>query len=319
MKGRIIASLTLMAVVLTALFIVSSTDLVIKERENTVYSIAVLVDAADDVGWDNFRLGMDRAALDMREADISFVTLYDEDQNEQQLEQLTREIEGGTQGIILKAENLGYQSVMLTQMPANVPVVIYGTALESPRVKGVIASPIEEMMEKLARTMLNDAGGNGKHITIVTQTDDRADVETMTNVITSQLEAEGETVERITLDSLDDAETLVNGLIARGDSMVFAPELRTALRLAEVIHTNGAALPLYTTGWSSAARQALDRGALRATATIDEFAAGYWAIQEMVAQLSRKPSPEPIKLRVSVVTAASLYSRNNQMMLFPIT
>ena len=62
--------------ILVLLFLLSSTDLIIKEKETQVYVISVIIEDSSDDNYVNFRKGMDRAAIDLN-ADVSFITLYD--------------------------------------------------------------------------------------------------------------------------------------------------------------------------------------------------------------------------------------------------
>ena len=53
----------LFGVVLVFLFLLSSTDLIIKEEERRIYPISVIVEDTSDASYVNFRKGMDRAAV----------------------------------------------------------------------------------------------------------------------------------------------------------------------------------------------------------------------------------------------------------------
>ena len=79
----------LFGVVLVFLFLLSSTDLIIKEEERRIYPISVIVEDTSDASYVNFRKGMDRAAIE-KNADVSFITLYEEENISQQLALMTR-------------------------------------------------------------------------------------------------------------------------------------------------------------------------------------------------------------------------------------
>ncbi len=75
----------LYGIVLLLLFLLSSTDLIIKEKKTQIYKISVIIEDASDENYVNFRKGMDRAAIELH-ADVSFITLYDRGSGEQQRE-----------------------------------------------------------------------------------------------------------------------------------------------------------------------------------------------------------------------------------------
>ena len=63
-------------IILVLLFLLSSTDLIIKEEKREIYPISVIVEDTSDIHDVNFRKGMEPAAIE-RNADISFITLYE--------------------------------------------------------------------------------------------------------------------------------------------------------------------------------------------------------------------------------------------------
>ena len=52
--------------VLLVLFLLSSTDLIIKEKEGEIYSVSVVVEKTADDDYVNFRKGAERAAIDRK-------------------------------------------------------------------------------------------------------------------------------------------------------------------------------------------------------------------------------------------------------------
>ena len=86
--------------ILVLLFLLSSTDLIIKEKETQVYAISVIIEDSSDDNYVNFRKGMDRAAIDLN-ADVSFITLYDKGNRIQQEELILREQQDGSRVLIV--------------------------------------------------------------------------------------------------------------------------------------------------------------------------------------------------------------------------
>ena len=85
------------AVFLVLLFLLSSTDLIIKERAVQIDSISVILSEDTDDYYQNFRKGMEKAATDLR-SDVRLITLYDQKDQEQQIELAAREIRDGARG-----------------------------------------------------------------------------------------------------------------------------------------------------------------------------------------------------------------------------
>ena len=81
-------------IILVLLFLLSSTDLIIKEEKREIYPISVIVEDTSDINYVNFRKGMEQAAIE-RNADISFITLYEAGSASQQQELIAREQQAG--------------------------------------------------------------------------------------------------------------------------------------------------------------------------------------------------------------------------------
>lgn len=86
--------------VLLILFLLSSTDLIIKEKEAEVYPLSVIIESTADDNYVNFRKGVERAAIELN-ADVSFITLYEEGNQEQQTELMLREQQDGSRALIV--------------------------------------------------------------------------------------------------------------------------------------------------------------------------------------------------------------------------
>jgi len=303
--------------VLALLFLASSTDWLITEKVLEIHEVSVLVDAEDDDEWGNFKMGLEQAALHLN-TDLSFITLYDEKVPEQQGTLLLREVNSGAQGIILLAENADSMEKMLGDVPANVPVVIFGSAVDSPRVKAVLCPSWVSMARDLAK-VITDENGTELKVTIVTTTKNRTNVETMKNTLLQAITQAGAEVSLVQLQSLDDAQTLVEGLMAQGGNVVVAPELSTLEALAKSIDAQPDRLPLYGVGWSGNIWHAVENGVIKATVACNDYNGGYLALQALTARLEgTSGSEESCEIPYAVVNKENLYSDEIETMLFPI-
>ena len=74
---------------LVVLFLMCSTDLIIREPKKKVYQISVIVEDDRDDNYSNFKKGMEQAAVELH-ADVRFITLYERLDAGQQMELLNR-------------------------------------------------------------------------------------------------------------------------------------------------------------------------------------------------------------------------------------
>ena len=122
-KGKILWCIW--AGILVLLFLMSSTDLIIKEKKIEVYPISVIIEGDNDDYYVNFKKGMDQAAAEFH-GDVSFITLYASDDQAQQMELVKREIRDGTRAVILAPVKTGEAAEELENMNPGCPVILLG-------------------------------------------------------------------------------------------------------------------------------------------------------------------------------------------------
>lgn len=111
--------------VLVLLFLLSSTDLIIKEEKREIYPISVIVEDTSDTNYVNFRKGMEQAAIEWN-GDISFITLYETGSVRQQQELILREEQAGARALIVVPAQGEGTPEDLSRL-ANIPTVMVWT------------------------------------------------------------------------------------------------------------------------------------------------------------------------------------------------
>lgn len=86
--------------ILTLLFITSSTDLIIKEERPVVYPMSIIIDDETDENFFSFRKGVERAAEDFN-VDINFITLFESGNRYDQLERIKEELRGDASALMI--------------------------------------------------------------------------------------------------------------------------------------------------------------------------------------------------------------------------
>ena len=89
------------AVVLVFLYLLSSTDLIIKEKKVEIYPVSIIVGDTTDDYYGSFRKGVEQAA-DEYNVDVSFITLFERGDAAYQMELVKREIDDGAGVVILE-------------------------------------------------------------------------------------------------------------------------------------------------------------------------------------------------------------------------
>ncbi len=304
------------AILLILLYLASSTNLLIKEKNEPVYDISVLVDSTTDDSWTNFKAGMEYAA-GVYNADISFV-LKDKDWYQNPAaDRVTREVDNKARGLIISEEIPEDMSKMLAAVPVGVPVVTLGGSVESPRVRANFSPDWAEMGRDLADRILQEQP-NETAVTIPILNERRENVNEMADALQTCLSQRGMTVKKIVIQP-ENIRTLVSGLAAAGDRVivVFDVDLLDALLTAEDDQTKK--VPVYGVGWDGMVRNGLESGIIRAEAVSSDYDAGFLAVQSLIKSISGKiNSSEKYTISHLIVSGNDLFQESYEKVLFPI-
>lgn len=137
-------------VLLILLFLASSTDLIIKEKEVPVYPISVILSDDSDSYYDNLKRGLDKAVEDFH-ADISTITLYEKNSQSEQTRLVQREIQAGARALVLEPVNTAQALVELERLQPGCPVVLLGAQESAGWVADSITIDWTEAGEKLGQ------------------------------------------------------------------------------------------------------------------------------------------------------------------------
>ena len=137
------------AICLVFLFLLSSTDWIIAEKEREVYQISVIVEDSNDEYYVNFKKGMDKAAESLH-ADVDFITLYAPNDLAQQIELIQREIKEGADALIVAPVDESEFVMRLDEISPSCPIILLGTSNVSASVAasiGINASRPENSLQ----------------------------------------------------------------------------------------------------------------------------------------------------------------------------
>lgn len=114
--------------VITLLFVLSSTDLLIKEDRVTIYQIAAILDETSDQEVLNFRKGIERAATELK-VDVRVIPLFEYGDYADQKSKIIDEVNNGINAIILKPVEMdqGVQELLepISGKKDNISITLY--------------------------------------------------------------------------------------------------------------------------------------------------------------------------------------------------
>ena len=317
-KSKVLIFLYL--IFLVVLFLMCSTDLIIREPEKEIYEIAVIIEDTADDNYSNFRKGMDQAAVEFN-ADVRFITLYEKLSAEGQMELIERERQDGVDALIVAPVEEEQVVDALRENQVTVPTVILGTGSVKEDAAGMITIDYREMGAKLAEEIKKHTSKDCPVLFV-------EDAYGKSNVSSSFLAGAEESFEQSGYDcrfeeaaGAEEYREMLGTLSKQGAVIVAgSPEAltETARAFEEDISLSQRFSGLYGRGATSAILDDLDSGLITGVCVTDEFSRGYFSVCMAVEKLERARAGGSMVMDSYYIEKKNLREPKYEKMLFPV-
>ena len=308
-------------IILVLLFLLSSTDLIIKEEKREIYPISVIVEDTSDINYVNFRKGMEQAAIE-RNADISFITLYEAGSASQQQELIAREQQAGASALIVAPAQGGEIPEDLSRL-ADIPVVMVWTGQEPEQAEALVTTDFAQMGRDMAG-QIAQSYDRDIPVYLIGRTLKHEGTESFERTLEEELESRGFT---ICLSLEEDGNTyrtvLEQAISQEPKGAVIVGLDPDSLREAASVLKSDEKLRsyvrgLYGRGSAQEILEALDRGIIRGICATDEFSAGYVSVCRAVEAVSGQRPQKRTVLDHYYIEKEDLRRPKYETMLYPI-
>ena len=308
-------------IILVLLFLLSSTDLIIKEEKREIYPISVIVEDTSDINYVNFRKGMEQAAIE-RNADISFITLYEAGSASQQQELIAREQQAGASALIVAPAQGGEIPEDLSRL-ADIPVVMVWTGQEPEQAEALVTTDFAQMGRDMAG-QIAQSYDRDIPVYLIGRTLKHEGTESFERTLEEELESRGFT---ICLSLEEDGNTyrtvLEQAISQEPKGAVIVGLDPDSLREAASVLKSDEKLRsyvrgLYGRGSAQEILEALDRGIIRGICATDEFSAGYLSVCRAVEAVSGHRPQKRTVLDHYYIEKEDLRRPKYETMLYPI-
>lgn len=303
------------------LFVISQTNLILKEETPRVYQVSLILDGEDESKYINLKKGVDEAAKKYN-IDINLITLN----NMSQKELIESEEENGTDGIIVLAKN---------DLKINL--------IKSPLV--VLKSKDMEVFDTGRSTSANPSINISKRTINVDHADmiaklyssfeEKYDGSSPVYVFTNDLNLAGVAKEidflkskqssNIILVKGDEKEfrTAIEDLVhSKKNAYIFSLDKVSTDNICKILggssvykeHIHG----FYCIGATTFFLNKLNDGTIDAIATLNEYEEGYLAVEMLMADLKKTNYMSNIDMENMLVDKESLENEDIKKVLFPI-
>ncbi len=320
-KERILWALCV--AVLAFLFLLSSTDLIFKEKEQEIYAISVIVEDASDDNYVNFRKGMDQAAMDFH-ADVRFITLYEAGNQQQQRELMIREQQDGSRALIVQPVDEAAMLAFSEEKRLTVPVVLLNSQFVLPDMEASrVAFDYAGMGKTLAEQMLAEQNpDDGIHLLFGEHLDEAS--RQFYDGIREVLEQAGSSFTVWQRDREAGFGQVLQRLASaeKGVGVLIALDQGSLLEVAKILDESGDSpyhvAGLYGRGTSVPILNYLDRGVIQGLCVTDDYSAGYLSVKTAVCLVENGYQEEPGYVKSACIRREDLRSPEFEKMLYPI-
>ncbi len=309
--------IVLYIVCLVVLFLMCSTDLIIREPERQIYQIAVIIEDVRSDNYSNFRKGMDLAAAELN-ADVQLITLYEKLDVKEQMDLMDREQQDGTDALIVVP--VEEEQVSAKQM--TIPVILMRAGVAEAAGAGNVIVDYEKMGEQLAREILKEQPADVP-VYVLTDPAGQSDMDRLfLKGSDAVFQEAGRSVQRILRGEEERFYTMLEQPGAEAQKVVILAENQDILTEAAGVVAGSEAVAdavggLYGRGTTMAILNYLDRGVITGICVTDEFSVGYYSVREAVRALEGAGSV-PTVMESYYIDKKDLRDPAFEKMLFPI-
>lgn len=311
MKRKILLQLVLPLLGLILLFSLLAFTPGRSQREPALLEMSVILREVDGAPMATARQGMEQAAADLN-VELRFLTPSSDNNAQEQLQLLIREVEAGASAIVL----LPADRPLLSSAVDNAgKAVLVTMETEMEGAQRYIGTDNAALGQALAQAALNGVPPGGSVLLIDSAPGDNG-IRDRLEAAAAVLKAEGREV-RICRRT-DSLTADLQAAVVRGPADAVVAFESSALEAAAAMA--GESFPLlYGAGSTPLIAAGLEQNAVTAILAQNEFTAGYLAVQS-AAELARHQNPDPVEpLPFTLLRQETMYLPENQKLLFPVT
>ncbi|MCI8648961.1 MAG: substrate-binding domain-containing protein [Anaerotruncus sp.] len=317
-KKLLIAFLMTLAFLLLFSFLLYR--LLAQEQPARVYSISVLVRGQSSDSWTNVRQGAEQAASE-RNVDLSFITLSEENNLNEQIFLLNREVEGGANAIVLSAASFEGLFEPLSRISNKLPIVCIESPADSSTVVSCIAADDYQMGQMLGQRMISTHFVRQLRVAVLDTSPNCENITQRRQGLLDQF-SEQEQFEFLQLWPLSNnremaAKELAENLSAQHINVLVALEPYALELAALAIQDTSEKIELYGIGNSGRIASFIEQDVITATIIQNDFGIGYLGVKAAFDALEGDMASVPVTVEHRLITSSNMYDPENQRLLFP--
>lgn len=305
------------------LYLVSSTELIYSDdTDHEVYNISVIIDDTTDSTWQNYKKGMEQAAMEFN-VDVSFITLYSEQNASEQLDFIKRETQAGAQAVVLAAVDSIEITNGLKNFNSLPHLVIIGTQLESEKVETSILSNGMEVGEKLGNLIVEDLKKEEANLPIYVfpgNTKQTSTKERLQGLV--QVFEENQCnyyIEDVTQGEIKEAMIEASNKTPQCVFVGLDTNLLSAMAEYQLNAKEENERRVYGVGYTNFILSSLEKEQLSGIIVENDYLKGYLSIEAAVSFINHKQVESEVILDTFLITPKTVHDPEYEILLYPIS
>lgn len=323
MKKRRKQIFGILFLVLISSFLLFLSDNLWHEKDKRTYNISIITRGRNSESSMIMRQGIDQAASEMN-VNVSFVTLSEDNNIEEQKQLIEREIKNKADAIIISPVDYEEMTQSIEDAMKKVPVILFESTVKSDHVPQSISCDNYKLGASLGEELIKN-GGVSKNIAIVKNNLECSSIKekydgfmsvmknTKNNCVfweipeDKQLSYDNEANKLLENNNVDIVVTFDAGILE---------SISEAKKDLSITKKDKASVEIYGTGSTSKIISFLEDKVINAIAIQNEFNVGYLSIKSAVYKINGKDIKNNT-ISSTVVNKENMYSEENQRLLFP--
>jgi ribose transport system substrate-binding protein len=302
-------------------FITLNRDRIFEKKSSDPYEISVIYRSKSTESSTTIKLGIDQAARDLN-AEVSFITLANDNNPQEQISLLQREINNGAKAIIIAPVNSTDLKQPIEKAQKTVPVITMQSTVDGMKTLPYISCDNFQLGSALAKTMGKD-GVLHSQIAVLRNSLDCSNINQRYLGLTRQLNSTENQIEYWDIPddpqkAYDTTKVLLQNSSADTLVALDAATLEAAAKAErDLLKTGSAQVRIYGMGRTNTVVSLLDDRIISSIGVENEYNLGYLSVKTAVNSINKNDNTANTNINFAIVDHENMYNSDNQRLLFP--
>lgn len=311
----------LVFLILVGSYLIYNRDRIVGKRNKNPYQISVITRGKSTESWTTIKLGIDQAAKDLN-VEVSFVALSSENNAQEQISLLQREISNGANAIVIAPANTTDLKAPIEKARNSVPIVTMQSTVDTIKDLPYISSDNFQLGKALGAKLISNKKDDGV-IAILRNSMGCSSIRQRYLGVISELGAESSKVEYWDIpNDPQEAYDEVKIKLSSSDATTLIALDGATLEAAgkaerDFMKGRSKQVQIYGLGRTNTVVSLLESQVINSIGVENEYNLGYLSIQSAVNYINKKSDDSNNRINFAIVDHQNMYNSDNQRLLFP--